>query len=419
MGLFDGLKKRAANYVAVDQYFKLLNAYAPSYTTYQGGLYEMALTRASIHAFATHCAKLKPVVNGSARADLERILQYKPNEIMDTYSFLYKLASILKVENTAFIIPLYDQTMRLNGFWPARSSSTEIKVVGGVQYLIYENPVNTGSKLAIEMSRVGVLRNHYYSNSLYGNGNSALDSTLNLMYTSDQGIINGVKNSANIRFIARLANIIKPDDLAAEKTRFSNENLSAENNGGVMFIDNRYADVKPIESKQLLVDPDQVKTIQNNVYNYLGVNEKILQNSFTEEEWNAYYEGSIEPFAIQLSLVMTNMVFSEREKANNNSIMFESNRLQYASNTTKIALVTQLFDRGFITQNQGLEIFNMPPVENGDNRWIRREYAEITSVSADEVKLDDSPSDMDNDMDDADDSNDEQMDGESDDNARS
>lgn len=339
----------------------------------------MALTRAAIHAFATHCGKLNPVVVGAARPELEMILQYQPNPLMDAYTFLYRLATILKVENTAFIAPYMDG-QKVIGYWPVRSLNSEVRVINGRQYLVYDSPLNNGRKDSIEFDRVGVLRNHAYTNYLYGDSNSALDTTLNLLYTQDQGIINGVQNSANIRFLARLANVLKKSDIADERKRFKEENLSSENNGGVLLVDSKYADVKQIESKQMLVDDKQAALIRQNVYEYMGVSEKIITNSFDEETWNAFYEGAIEPFAIQLSLVMTNMQYTAREKSTGNRILFEANRLQYASNTTKISLVTQLFDRGFITQNQGLEIFNMAPVADGDKRWIRGEYIPVDKV---------------------------------------
>jgi len=124
-----------------------------------------------------------------------------------------------------------------------------------------------------------------------------------------------------------------------------------------------------------------VEHIKNNVYNYFGVNEKILQNNFDEDEWNAFYEGKIEPFAIQLSLVMTNMTFTEREIAFGNQIIFTANRLQYASNQSKLNIVTQLFDRGMLTHNEGREIFNMSPIEGGDKYYIRKEYAEVSNLA--------------------------------------
>lgn len=148
-----------------------------------------------------------------------------------------------------------------------------------------------------------------------------------------------------------------------------------------MMFDSKYADVKQIESTALVVNPRQQELIRQSVFSYFGTNEKILTNTYTEDEWNAYYEGSIEPFAIQLSLVLTAMTFSPAEIAQGAGIIATANRLQYASNNTKLNIVTQLFDRGFLTHNMGLEIFNMPPVENGDRYFIRKEYAEVSEVS--------------------------------------
>lgn len=386
MGIFDRFRKveQRAGGDALSSYFKMMTAYAPAYTTYQGGLYEMSLSRAAIHTFATHCGKLQPKVVGMARKDLESVLQFKPNSIMDSYTFLYKLATILKVENTAFIIPTFDERMRINGFYPMRSVNTQIKNIGNTQYLLYYPPGSLTTS-AIELEYVGIMRNHFYKESIYGDANNALDTTLNLMYTNDQGIVNGIKNSANIRFLAKLAMVLQPKDIVKMRDQFAEDNLGTGNNGGVMMFDSRVAEVKQIESKQLFIDDKQTALIRQNVYEYTGVNEDILQNKFNEETWNAYYEGAIEPFAIQLSLVLTNLVYSARQKAEGNMIMMEANRLQYASNTTKVSLVTQLFDRGFLTHNAGLEIFNMAPVSKGDRLFIRREYMEIDEMGKETV----------------------------------
>ena len=115
-------------------------------------------------------------------------------------------------------------------------------------------------------------------------------------------------------------------------------------------------------------------------FNYFGTNAKIIQNSYTEDEWNAYYEGKIEPFAIQLSLVMSNMTYTQRELSFGNAITFTANRLQYASNNTKLNISTQLFDRGLLNRNGVMDIWNMSHVEGGDKYYIRKEYAEVSEL---------------------------------------
>lgn len=380
MGLFEKIFKKPQAEQQVNGYFKMLSAYSPVFTSFEGGVYEMELTRAAIHSFATHCSKLKPELAGSAYKELGKRIQYQPNPWMDATKYLYRLATILSVNNSAFIIPLMaGDGETITGYFPLIPSMCEVVEYQGEPYLRYT--FTNGQKAAIEFERVGILTQFQYKNDFFGENNNALNPTMQLISTQNQGIVEGVKQSAHIRFMARLAQVLKPVDISAERKRFIEENLSIENNGGIMMFDNKYADVKQVGSKPFIVDAEQMALIKNNVFNYFGTNEKILQNNFDENEWNAYYEGKIEPFAIQCSLVHTNMTFTNKEIAHGNHFLFTANRLQYASNTSKLAIVTQLFDRGFLTHNMGLEIFNMAPIEDGDKYYIRKEYAEVSNLA--------------------------------------
>ena len=373
---------------ALQGYFKTLTAYTASFTTYDGGIYEMEITRAAIDRYATFCSKLKPEIQGNAYKNLEKVLQFKPNPWQTTSQFLYRLATILKVNTTAFIVPLYAEDQEtIVGFYPLLPTQTEVIQYGGEPWLRYR--FANGQTAAIEYSRVGVMTRFQYKNDLFGDGNSALNPTMNLLDIQKQGIVNGIEQSATIRFLARISQIMSPGDLAKERAQFSKENLSNENTSGVLLFDQKYADVKQIESKAIFLDAEQMKIIQDNVFNYFGTNEEILQNKYDENIWNAYYEGEIEPFAIQLSLVLTNMLYTQKEIAFNNTVMFTANRLQYASNQTKLAVSQQLFDRGILTRNQIMDIWNMAHVPDGDKTYIRKEYTEISLLdNNDTIKTD-------------------------------
>ena len=383
MGLFDKLfpnnKQEQQKMEKVEGYFKTLDAYTPSFSTYNGGLYEMELTRSAINAYATAISKLKPEFTGSAYSSLAKRLQFKPNPYMDTTKFLYRLATILKVNTTAFIIPMYAKDMKtIIGYYPLLPQNTEVVEVGGEPWLRYT--FANGEKAAIELDQVGVMTQYQYKNDFFGDGNAPLMPTLQLMDIQKQGMEEAVKQSASIRFMAKLGQTVRPEDLKKEQERFSKQNLSVDNQSGVMMFDAKYSDVKQIDSKPFVIDDKQMDQIKQNVFNYFGINEDILQNKFDEDTWNAFYEGSIEPFAIQLGLVMTNMTFTEKEVAHGNQIMWTANRLQYASNQTKLEMTTQLLDRGVLTINQVNEIWNLPPVENGDKRYIRREYVDVDNL---------------------------------------
>jgi len=372
--IFPNNKKKVENLVM--EYFKTLTAYTPSFTSYSGGLYEMDLTRAAIHTYAKHCAKLKPEIQGSAYKNLEKTLQFRPNPWMDTYKFLYRIATALKVENTSFIVPLYgDDAKTIVGLYPLRPQSAEVVETKGVVWLRYT--FANGEKAAIEFDKVGIMTNHQYEDDLFGSRNAPINPTMELLDIQNQGTQEAIRQSAVLRFMAKLGQNLRPEDIEKERSQFSKQNLSADNQSGVMMFDSKYSEVKQIDSKPFIVDDKQMELIQNNVYNYLGTNEKMLQNNFTEDDFNSYYEGEIETFALQASLVLTNMLFTTKEIAFGNQVMLTANRLQYASNKTKLEVSTQLYDRGLITLNQVMDIWNMSHVENGDKRVIRGEYVDI------------------------------------------
>ena len=374
MGLFDSIRKKEKIESKVESYFKTLNAYTPTFTTFEGSIYEMELTRAAIHSFATHCSKLKPEVKGSGNQTFARMLQYKPNALMDTKKYLYRLATTYAVDNTAIIAPLYDSSYeKIIGFYPLAMPKVRIMDIDGVKHIRYE--FESGNYGVFRLDEAGIMNQFQYKDELFGESNRCLYPTMELINTNNQGIIEGVKSSATLRFLAKIAQTLRPEDLEKERKRFVASNFNSANAGGVLLIDAKYDDVKQLQTNQFTVDSAQMAQVKENVFNYFGTNEKILQNKFTSDEWGAYYEGKIEPFAIEASLVHTNMSFTPHEVAFGNEIMFTANRLQYASNKEKLDIVTQLFDRGFLTHNQGLEVFNMANIGTaGDQRYIRKEY---------------------------------------------
>lgn len=385
MGIIDIFKRRKKQTTATKQvaeYFDLINGYSPAFRSYGGGIYEAAITRAAIHCIATHASKLKPEVLGANNRALNRRLQQAPNGIMTTSQYLYKIATILMVDNTAFIVPLYsDSGDDVVGFYPVSPQSAEIVDYNNRRYLRFRF---AGGMSAVEMDKVGIINQFLYRSDVFGESNSCMQPTLDLIDTNNQGIVNGVKASANIRFIGRLGLSLDDEDIDHERKRLVASNLTKENEGGVLLVDSKYEDIKQVMSQPYTVGAAEMEIINKNVYNYFGVNEKMLQNNYTSADWAAFYEGKIEPLALQLAQVHTKMLFSDFAQGNGNRVIFSANRMEYLSPEEKLNTVTQLFDRGLLTVNQGLEIYNMAPVADGDKRYIRKEYMDM--AEAEDVK---------------------------------
>lgn len=190
---------------------------------------------------------------------------------------------------------------------------------------------------------------------------------MELAHTQNKGMSASIKSSANIRGILKFTQIMAPEKLKQEKERFIKDYLQITNSGGIVATDQK-TEYIPITGSNLVIDEKQIGAIKTKIYDYLGVSERIVNSSYTEDEWAAFYESTIEPIALQLSLEFTRKILSVREQAFGNQIIFESGRLQFSSNATKINLISQLIPYGLLTINQALEILNLPQVKDGDKR---------------------------------------------------
>lgn len=378
MGAFNKLFRRPKANRQLNGYFRMLDGYTPIFTTYDGGVYEMELTRACIHTFATHCSKLQPNVEGSDVRGVRAMLDGKPNIFMTSAQFLYKVATIYEAQNTCFIVPVLDQFDRLTGFYPVNPQQVEVVDIDGEPWMRYT--FNSGEKAAIELARCGVVSKYLYRSDIKGADNKALSPTLQLLSIQNQGIAEGIKNSATFRFMATMTNFTKNSDMEKERKNWVKENLGPDS-GGLALFPNTYANVQQIQSTAKIVDPEQMNIIQTRVLNYFGSNEDVLQNKTVGDGWSAYYEGKIEPFAIQLSQAMTHMTYSKNELTRGNAILWSANRLQYMTNTDKLQVSSQMFDRGILSTNDVMDIWNLPHVEDGDKRYIRKEYTEISQLN--------------------------------------
>ena len=379
MGLFDWIfrpdqaKKSQRALHDARSVFQTLTAYRPVFTNWGGAIYESEIVRAAIDARARHISKLKVETIGTANPSLQSKLAQGPNQWQTWSQFFYRTSTILDINNNCFIVPVFDERMIITGIFPVLPTRCALTEYNNELWLRYQ--FAHGQTGAVEFRKCAILTKYQYKSDFFGDTNAALEDTMKLIHIQNQGIEEAVKNTSTFRFMAQLANFAKPEDLALERKRFTKENLATESEaGGFLLFPNTYKDIKQIDVKPYTVDPEQMELIRENVFNYFGVNEDVLQNKAYGDSWSAFYEGAIEPFAIQFSEAVTKAMFSERERAQGTQIMATSNRLQYLSNADKLNVSSQLLDRGIFSINDVRDIWNLPPVDDGDVRVIRGEY---------------------------------------------
>lgn len=374
MGLFEKIFPKSSEKMVGSSRWQTLTAYSPVFTTRSGGAYENELVRAAIDARARHISKLNIVTLGSAQPSMTSRLKRRPNAFMTWSQFLYRVSTILDMQNTAFIVPIYDEYGGVCGIFPLLPSSCELVEKSGEVFIRYK--FNNGKTAAMELKNCGVMTKFQYESDIFGGSRTALNNTLDLIDLQNKGIKEAIKNGATYRFMAQLTNFSKLEDLKKERENFNTKNFAEEGGGGMLLFPNTYKDIKQINSSAYVVDSSQMEMIHTNVFNYFGVNDAILQNKATSAELDAFFNGAIEPFAIQLSEVLTAMLYTDAERARDNMIYVAANRLQYMSTSEKVSLVQQLGDRGMILIDEARELFNYPPLEDGkgQNVPIRGEY---------------------------------------------
>jgi HK97 family phage portal protein len=347
----------------------MLNGYTPIFTPWSGKPYEADVVRSAVDAIARNAAKLKARhirrVNGEiipVGGQIERLLQIRPNPCMNAYDFLYKMITTLMIDNNAFAFPQWEEDY-LVAIWPINCNLAEfLEDDSGTIYVRFH--FGPGQYVDLPYSEVIHLRRHFYKSDMAGAPNDPINATLEAIHTTNEGLAQAVKTSANLRGIIKYQGLLKESDIKANRDRFVSEYMTIQNSGGVAALDGK-ADYIELKNQPLMVNAAQMKELRDAVYRYFGVNESIIMGKYTEDEWNAFYESTIEPLAVQMSLEFTSKLFTERERGFGNEIVFEANRLQYASVRTKLGLV-QLVDRGIMTPNQLAGVFNLPPVPGGD-----------------------------------------------------
>ncbi|KEI09301.1 hypothetical protein Z957_05205 [Clostridium sp. K25] len=361
---------------------QMLNSFQAQFTPSGKDIYNSDTIRSAIDAIARNGAKFRPVhvreANGKitqVNSKLEQLLQVRPNKFMDAYTFLYKVITELYVNNNSFIYIDFNSKGEVEALYPIQSSNSEL--------LEYENEVFcrftflNGQRVTLPYDEIIHLRRFFYKDEFWGEtNNKTLQNNVEALNTAKQGVRVGIKLSNLLRGLLKFNTMLKDEDIEAQKDKFVNNYLDLNNSGGIAALDAK-AEYKELKSESIMPNKTQMDFLKNEIYNYYGVSEKIVQSNYTEEEWNAFYESTLEPLALQLSLQLTDKLFTKKERGFGNRIILESNRLQYASMKTKIQTIKELLPLGVLSQNDALRILNLPPIEGGEKRIISLNYIDV------------------------------------------
>ena len=349
-----------------------LTAYRAAFTSWKGEIYEFDQVRSAIDCLARNTGKLQIEMTGTAKGKMRTKLKIRPNQYQTWYQFWYRARTIYEMQNNAIIVPILDEYDNIAGLFPVLPSSCEVvQTKGGKEYLRYTFAHN--QKAAIELEKCGVITKHQYKNDIFGDSNNSLNSTLTVLDLNKQAIKAAVEGSNSYKFMARMNNFAKDEDIARERQRVKETNLK-DKDGFLLLFSNLIGEPKQIDYHPFTLDEKQLTRIDSNIEKYFGVSTEAIKNELTGDKASAFYEGAIEPFSIQASEVITNMLFSPVEQSTGNMFALTANRIQFMTNSEKLNISSSMADRGLMTINEIRAIWQLPPIEGGDRLVARGEY---------------------------------------------
>lgn len=369
--------------------FHILKGYTPYFTNYDGKYYDDADIRACVDAIARNGAKLSPkhirygkkgieVVNGN----IQRILSKRPNELQNAYKFYYHVISELFLYNNAYIYIMRDDKMQVMGLYPLHYDT--------VKFYEYKNEIWLQFKFGRGKTRFVPLKECIHltrfigSDGITGGNNQPIINVLSIKHVLDEGIINAIKTTQSIKGVVKSTkSLLKPEDVKDMRDQFVKDFIGESDGSGIGGLD-ASTDFKAIELNPTIASDGQVKSIDNKLLSYYGISDSIIQSKYDENEWNAFYESVLEPIGLQMSLEFSNKLFSSTEIFHGNEIVFTANRLQYASNSTKINLLRNAHNIMMVDELR--EVLNLEPLPDGKGQVVLQDLNHIDSNIANDYQ---------------------------------
>ena len=371
-------------------HLQLLNGYNAQFTTLSGDTYDSKVARQCIDRIATHCAKLIPkhikdTVSNNIKGDINYMLGNQPNPLMSTFDFIYKIISILYTDSNSFVYIAKDKNGYITGFYPVLALNYNLLQDADENIYLQFQFIN-GKTYTLPYLELIHLRMFFNKHDIFGTSNKILKTDLETAHTASEGIKNAIKSSNNLKGIIKFSNaVLKEKDIKASKEAFVRDFLSLENESGIAALDAK-AEFQEVNLEPITLDKEQLAQVNYNIFDYFGISEKIVRNNFTSEEWNAFYEGVIEPRAIQMSYAFTNKIFSYQARKDGHRIVFSANRLQYAKIDSKISLLKEAGALGLLTKDEAREIIDLHPLGGEEGSKIIQSLNNIDSSIANQYQ---------------------------------
>ena len=368
--------------------FKLLDNYKSVFTRYKGNFEDDIQIRACVDTIARNAAKMHPkhirdskgkfeIVNGP----IYRLLSKKPNELQNAFQFYYQVVTDLELYNNSYIYIQRDENFKVTGLYPLSYRNIKLYELDGKIYVQFK--FGNSKERFVAYNNCIHLTRFTSKDGLDGGSLEPIIKTLSIKHVLDEGIVNAIKTTSAIKGLVKTTQaLLKPADVKKMRDQFVEDFVKNADDSGIGGLD-ATTTFTPINLEPKTATDEQIKIFDGKILSYFGINENIIQSKYSEDEWNAFYESVLEPIGLQMSLEFSNKIFTPTEKYFGNEIIFESNRLQYASNKTKIELLR--YANNIMSINELREVFNLTPIDGGEAILIDQNHTETLGDISDET----------------------------------
>jgi HK97 family phage portal protein len=388
MAIFKRKKKQGS-----EQPFKFISELNIPQVSFGTNISKSDVVKIAIDRIASQCAKLKPrhIKNENDKTVTDKtgklsfILKHKPNEVMTPYQFIYKVITKLFIDDNSFVYPMFDDG-ELKGLYPLNPIMVEPIVDSGNNYYLrfqFENK----ETFIIPYENIIHLKRFYHDNDIFGGSGhkgdqEALLKAININENVLQGVENALRSSMQIKGLLKMNAMLNETDKNKQLTSF-NETLreSIKNKGSSIIPIDLKSEYIPLNVDPKLIDKETLEFLNDKILNYFGVSSPIFSSNYSEDEFNSFYEQTIEPLAIQLSEAFSLGLLTDNEIKRGEQVVFYSERLQYASWNTKVTAIEKLMGLGIMSLNESRALLGLEPVENGDKRLQSLNYVDALKAN--------------------------------------
>ena len=373
------------------------DGWLPMFGQYGNNIYASDVVQQALKCIVDEVKKLNPVhvryidsdavpVKGSTVQDVLS----EPNQLMTTSEFLEKVTWLLLMNYNVFIVPIYytwidDKTGAERRYYEALYpiNPTQVDFIEDasnrlfVKFWFMDGYTTTIPYDDVIHIKLNYSLNQYMGGNLMGQpDHEALLKTLELNDTLLKGIAKAMNASYAINGVIRYNTMIDDGSMDANIKELERKLQNSES--GILPMDFK-ADFTPLERKAQIVDENTLKFVDEKILRNFGVPLAILTGDYTKEQYEAFYQKTLEPLIIAFSQAFTKKLFTKRERAYGNKVELYPKDLIFMTMTQKIEMVNLLAPTGAMFENEKRVTFGLQPLPELEGK----RYMSLNWVDAD------------------------------------